>query len=107
MVPGTAEALAEFRRFNYEAIYNRPESREQADAVISMLRALVEHYVGSPHLLPAHAEAPFDPHTEEASRQAVAYVGGMTDRFACKQAVQLLGYPEDRLPRGIDTLLSR
>ena len=107
MVPDTAEALAEFRRFNYEAIYNRPESREQADAVISMLRALVEHYVGSPHLLPAHAESPFDPGTHTAAREAVAYVGGMTDRFACKQAVQLLGYPEDRLPRGIDTLLSR
>ncbi|MFM8794342.1 MAG: HD domain-containing protein [Acidimicrobiales bacterium] len=107
MVPDTAEALAEFRRFNYESIYNRPESRAQADAVIAMLRALVDHYVGQPWLLPAHGDNPFDPGTDRAAHEAVAYVGGMTDRFACKQAVQLLGWPEHRLPRGIDTLLTR
>jgi dGTPase len=31
---------------------------------------------------------------------AVGYVDGMTDRFACTQAVQLLGWPPERLPRG-------
>ena len=107
MVPDAAEALAEFRRFNYESIYNRPESRAQADSVVTMLRALVDHYVGNPWLLPSHGENPFDPGTETAAHEAVAYVGGMTDRFACKQAVQLLGWPEHMLPRGIDTLLAR
>ena len=34
------------------------------------------------------------------------YVGGMTDRFACRQAVTLLDYPADKLPQGIDTLLA-
>ena len=48
MVPETAEALAAFRRFNYENIYLRPASRRQADAVISLLRALVEHYADRP-----------------------------------------------------------
>jgi dGTPase len=38
----------------------------------------------------------------EAVRQAVAYVAGMTDRFACRQGVALLDYPLHRLPRGID-----
>ena len=105
MVPEVAEALAEFRRFNYERIYQRPESKAQATAVIDMLRALVDHYLAHPALLPSHAEEPFDAGSERAAHEAVTYVGGMTDRFACEQAVRLLDYPEDRLPRGIDMLL--
>jgi len=105
MVPEVAEALAEFRRFNYERIYQRPESKAQATAVIDMLRALVDHYLVHPALLPSHAEEPFDAGSERAAHEAVTYVGGMTDRFACEQAVRLLDYPEDRLPRGIDMLL--
>ena len=38
----------------------------------------------------------------EALHQAVTYVGGMTDRFACRQGVALLNYAPERLPRGID-----
>ncbi|MFM8602451.1 MAG: HD domain-containing protein [Actinomycetota bacterium] len=106
MVPDTAEALASFRRFNYESIYHRAESRAQATAVIDMLRALVDAYVASPHLLPGRADGSLDSGTDGAAHAAVAYVGGMTDRFACRQAVTLLRYPADRLPQGIDTLLS-
>ena len=39
-----ARALAALRRFNYERIYTQPASVAQADAVIAVLRALVEHY---------------------------------------------------------------
>jgi len=106
MVPDMAEALALFRRFNYDAIYHRPESRHQARSVIDMLRPLVEHYIAHPHLLPAHSVEGFDPGSERAATEAVNYVGGMTDRFACKQAVALLDYPRERLPQGIDTLLA-
>ena len=105
MVPDTADVLAAFRRFNYDAIYHRAESRAQAQSVIDMLRALVDHYIGNPRLLPAHDESPFDAGSVNAAHEAVAYVGGMTDRFACKQAVLLLDYPAERLPQGIDTLL--
>ncbi len=105
MVPDTAEALALFRQFNYERIYHRDESREQAQSVIDMLRALVDHYIHHPHLLPSYEDTPCDPHSATATHEAVAYVGGMTDRFACRQAVTLLDYPRHRLPRGIDTLL--
>ena len=106
MVPDTAEALAEFRRFNYDAIYHRPESQAQARSVIDMLRPLVEFYISTPHLLPAWHDTPFDAHTITASREAVNYVGGMTDRYACKQAVELLDFPVHKLPQGIDTLLA-
>jgi dGTPase len=36
-----------------------------------------------------------------AVRAAVAYVGGMTDRFACAQAIALLGWDPAKLPQGI------
>ena len=106
MTPDAAEALALFRRFNYDAIYHRAASRAQAQSVIDMLRPLVEHYIAFPQLLPAFEVNPFDAHTTAAAHEAVTYVGGMTDRFACKQAVQLLDFPTHKLPQGIDTLLA-
>jgi dGTPase len=106
MTPDAAEALALFRRFNYDAIYHRAASRVQAQSVIDMLRPLVEHYIAFPQLLPAFEINPFDAHSTMAAHEAVTYVGGMTDRFACKQAVQLLDFPTHKLPQGIDTLLA-
>jgi dGTPase len=89
-------ALEALRRFNHERIYLRPDSTRQAGAVIAMLRALVEHYLAHPDALPASAR------TGQPVRDAVAYADGMTDRFACAQAVALLQWPPDRLPRGLD-----
>jgi dGTPase len=89
-----AEALGVFRRFNYEEIYLRPESKAQATAVIDLLRGLVDHYLAHRELLP-------DEGGPDAVRSAVNYVSGMTDRFACRQAVALLDWPTDRLPRGL------
>jgi dGTPase len=106
MTPDAAEALALFRRFNYDAIYHRAASRAQAQSVIDMLRPLVEHYIAFPQLLPAFEVNPFDANSTTAAHEAVTYVGGMTDRFACKQAVQLLDFPTHKLPQGIDTLLA-
>jgi dGTPase len=101
MTPRFADALAEFRRFNYDNIYMRDASRAQAAAVVDLLRALVEHY----HSHPEHMRSAFtDPGTSaspEALHNAVAYVGGMTDRFACRQGLTLLNYDPERLPRGI------
>ncbi len=101
MTEATAEALAQFRKFNYERIYLRPESVAQASSVIALLRALVEHFAKNPALLP-------DAHDHSAGsagalHAAVTYVGGMTDRFACRQGIALLDWPRDQLPRGIDT----
>ncbi|MFV0307135.1 MAG: HD domain-containing protein [Desertimonas sp.] len=94
MSEGPAEALAAFRRFNYDRIYLRPASQRQARAVIDLLRALVERYVAAPDLLPAGGG-------EDPVAEAVAWVAGMTDRFACRQGVELLGWDADRLPQGI------
>ena len=52
-----AEALAAFRACNYERIYLRDASLRQGDAVVSVLRALVEHFSDRPHLITDRADA--------------------------------------------------
>ncbi len=92
MTEPLAEALAAFRAFDYERIYLRPASIDQARRVIAVLRALVEHLASSPELSSGH---------DDPVRAAVAQVAGMTDRYACQQAVERLGWPEAELPLGI------
>src|SRR4051794_8664718 len=98
-----AEALAAFRHFNYERIYLRPASVEQGARVVRLLQALVEHYAARPECLPP-SHRPTDGVDEDpaAYRAAVGYVGGMTDRFACEQAVTMLGWSRAGLPTGFD-----
>lgn len=92
-----AEALADLRTFNYQKIYNRPESLEQGQAVVAVLKALVEKFSEFPHLLPD-----YDRENDNPLIAAVTYVAGMTDRFAFTTAVHLLNWPADRLPQGIE-----
>ncbi|MFZ4517077.1 MAG: HD domain-containing protein [Microthrixaceae bacterium] len=103
MEDGVAEALAEFRRFNYDHIYMRPASVEQSRSVIRVLQALVEHFADRPNALPhpATADGGVDPGSPLALREAVTYVGGMTDRFAFAQARARLGWESRDLPVGI------
>jgi dGTPase len=95
-----ADALAAFRTFDYERIYLRDSSLRQATTVIALLRALVEHLAERPGLLPGAPTV--EPGSVEALTAAVTWVGGMTDRFACQQAISLLDWPGDALPRGLD-----
>ena len=99
-----AESLAAFRSFNYESIYLRAASRQQAAAVVGMLRALVEYYAAHPSVIldVAGGEGEGASSPSAALELAVAYVAGMTDRFACRSAVTLLNWPIDQLPSGID-----
>ena len=97
-----AEALAAFRASNYEHIYLRPSSVAQGEAVVDVLRALVEHFSDRPHLLPTTGHDDGLTGGEPgAVHAAVAYVAGMTDRYAFSQAVALLGWDPDKLPVGI------
>jgi dGTPase len=98
-----AEALSAFRFFDYEAIYLRGASRQQAAAVVRLLQALVEYFAAHPLQIPDVAEREDVLEGSAAAlHEAVAYVAGMTDRFACRSAVALLGWPLDQLPSGID-----
>ena len=101
-----AEALAAFRACNYERIYLREASLRQGEAVVAVLRALVEHFADRPHLVaddgaPGHSRDVVAG-SEDAVRAAVAYVAGMTDRFAFRQAVALLDWDVAKLPAGVD-----
>ncbi len=98
MSDDSAEALAALRAWNYERIYLREDSARQARAVHRLLQSLVEHYVAHPRLLPHDGAA-----SMSLQHEAVAYVAGMTDRFACMQASALLGWPRDEMPAGFDT----
>ncbi len=95
-------ALDEFRAFNFDRIYLRPASRAQATAVVRLLRALVDHLVQVPRLVRTDADILDRTVGADPVRAAVGYVAGMTDRFACRLALQELDYPADLLPRGID-----
>jgi dGTPase len=92
MVDAMAAALAEFRAFNYAAIYMRPASVQQGELVQRLLRALVDYY--------AEREG-------GNGRAAVNYVAGMTDRFAVHTVVRELGWDPTHLPEGIDLPTSR
>jgi dGTPase len=77
--------------------------------VVDLLRALVDHYVDHPQLLAENdplgrtsTENVATPGSSDAVRSAVAYVAGMTDRYACRQGIALLDYPLHKLPRGFD-----
>jgi dGTPase len=103
-----ASALAELRAFNYERIYTRPSSIAQGRAVIAVLGALVEYFADNPDKLAGPGRRPdgtrdavVDGGRGAALRRSIAYVGGMTDRFAFDTAVELLGWPVDRLPRSV------
>jgi dGTPase len=108
-----AGALAALRDFNYERIYTRPSSIAQGQAVVAVLRGLVDYFVANPDKVPARlGQVPVGSEgtgggaggseDERAVRQAITHVSGMTDRFAFSTAVRLLGWPVDRLPRGVD-----
>jgi dGTPase len=98
-----SEALAAFRTFNYETIYLRSASRQQASSVVAMLRALVEYFAVHPTLIPDVLDGDQALESPAVALQlSVAYVAGMTDRFACHCAVTLLDWPIDQLPSGID-----
>jgi dGTPase len=102
-----AEALAAFRASNYEHIYLRPSSVAQGRAVVSVLRALVDYFGDRPNLIPDGGDPGADLTGGEprAIRAAVAYVAGMTDRFAFSQAVGHLGWDPGKLPVGIGTTM--
>ncbi|MDO5287164.1 MAG: HD domain-containing protein [Actinomycetia bacterium] len=98
MDPVCAQALAGLRAFNYQRIYTRPESVAQADAVIGMLRSLVDYLTEHPGRLPPGVVTG-DP--DRLVREVVTYVGGMTDRYAITTATELLGFDPSAIPPGL------
>lgn len=99
MTGPAAGSLAAFRAFNYEHIYLRPASRDQATRVIRVLRGLVEHLAAHPDLLPRRL---LENCGDRLERAAVEWVAGMTDRYAFDAARDWLDIDPADLPRGVD-----
>ncbi len=75
-----AEALAAFRACNYERIYLRDASLRQGEAVVSVLRALVEHFADRPHLISAAAGVRRRDRRERGSGAGRRHLRGRYDR---------------------------
>ena len=93
-----AEAMDEFREFNFERIYLRPASVAQAEKVIELLRALTDWFAHHPSRTGAPEGRTAQPASEEAIALAVRHVSGMTDRYALASAVTHLGWDPSKLP---------
>nr|WP_298346755.1 HD domain-containing protein [Ferrimicrobium sp.] len=90
------EALAMLRAFNYTHIYTTQAAERQSKAVIAVLRSLTDYLLEHPAALPQRDQS------LSVEHQVVAYVAGMTDRYAFRLARDLLHWPANRLPLGID-----
>lgn len=86
VTPEVYEAMALTRKFMFERVYNRPESRDEHARIVALLRQLVEHYRDHPQDLPGTGAQPDDFQT-----RMIDYVSGMTDRFALREHERLCG----------------
>lgn len=78
-----ARVLDEFRRFNYERIYESPRAVISNSHVVDVLRFLVEFCAANPALIPEHPhEVPHSYTSNQDLYRAVRYVASMTDRYA-------------------------
>jgi dGTPase len=104
MFDADAEVLDAYRRDNFERVYLRPASVDQAERTIRVLRGLVEHFIDAPGAVPDVASGvcptPVSG-SEQAAFEAVKYVASMTDRYAFAQAQLLLGWNPSDLPRAV------
>ncbi len=96
------ELLGLLRRFNYEAIYLRPESVRQGEQVISVIDRLVRHLLSDRELFSSLAKESASADEVAFIRQVVAYVAGMTDRYVFHMAEILLDLDKSSIPRGLD-----
>jgi len=100
VIMGAAEAsaLEAFRQFNFERIYLRPESADQAERVARVITSLTQYYSDHPDQISDGMirDADTDP-----VATAVRYVSGMTDRYLLRVASQLLGWDESKLPTAL------
>ncbi len=80
MEPGILEQMHRFREFMFENVYLRPESQQQAEKAVKVIRDLVDHLLEHPDQLPDSYR-----HRESTEReQVIDFVAGMSDRYALR-----------------------
>ncbi len=97
-----AAAMGELREFMFERVYLGAAVRAERERIAGVLRALFEHYVAHPELLPAapgreiggrSSDAGPAPRDADVARRVTDYLAGMTDRYCIRE------YTELRVPR--------
>jgi dGTPase len=83
-----ARAMGQLREFMFERVYLGPEVRAERERIIGVVRALFEHYVAHPELLPAQPHGLPDEESHLAER-VTDYIAGMTDRYCIRAYTDL------------------
>jgi dGTPase len=80
MRPDMLAAMHRFREFLDENVYLRPESQQQAEKAVRILRDLVDHYLENADEMPET----YRQRQEPLVNQVIDVVAGMTDRYALR-----------------------
>lgn len=98
-----AAVLDTYRTSNFDKIYLRPASLEQARRSVHLLRAVTEYFIDTPGHIPDVSEGVVEhpgAGTDRAAELAVRYVSGMTDRYAIHVGAERVGLRTHDLPKG-------
>jgi dGTPase len=93
-----AQALADFRKFNIQRIYHRPESVKHGEKVKHLLSTLIDYLIEHPQLINLDPKSFSD---KELIFQVVTHVNKMTDRYAFNLALQYALIKEKDLPDSV------
>ena len=80
MSPPVEQAMTAFRDFLFERVYRNPVAKSEERKVEGMLRAMYDHYLADPALLPEDYRAVAE--AEGNARAVCDYIAGMTDQYA-------------------------
>ncbi len=94
--PEAGPAMSVLREFMFERVYLGPAVRAEHARIAGVIRALFEHYVTHPELLPAspeQAQSGACSPEEDLAQRVTDYLAGMTDRY-CIRAYTDLQVPQ-------------
>ncbi len=89
--PEAGAAMQFLREFMFEHVYLGPGVRVEHARIAGVVRALFEHYVANPELLPA--SVPGAGAQGDLAQRVTDYLAGMTDRYCIREFTEL------RVPR--------
>ena len=88
--PSMRTESIELKRLLFALLYRHPQVERTTARARELLRALFEAYRAAPRELPDEHRRAFD---REGLRALADYIAGMTDRFASREYLRLIGVP--------------
>jgi dGTPase len=79
-------AMHSLREFMFEHVYLAGAVRAEHERIVGVMRALFEHYVAHPELLPPSAARDGE---ANVAQRVTDYLAGMTDRFCIREYTEL------------------